>query len=122
VYPTTRGRRTTEEWLAELGTSLRQRRLRAELTQEDLARLADLGLSSVKHLESGAGRQPGHPGQGGPGPRRRGLVGRPRASRIRPGREPHAVAARASGRAAPRRRVVRTACTHVMPYPPGRPH
>ena len=55
MYPTTRGRRTTEEWLAELGTSLRQRRLRAELTQEDLARLADLGLSSVKHLESGQG-------------------------------------------------------------------
>ena len=55
MYPTTRGRRTTEEWLAELGTSLRQRRLRAELTQEDLARLAGLGLSSVKHLESGQG-------------------------------------------------------------------
>jgi transcriptional regulator with XRE-family HTH domain len=49
------GRRTTEEWLAELGTNLRQRRIRAELTQEELARVAGLGLSSVKHLESGQG-------------------------------------------------------------------
>jgi transcriptional regulator with XRE-family HTH domain len=55
VNPTTRGRRTTEEWLIELGASLRQRRIRAELTQEELARLAGLGLSSVKHLESGQG-------------------------------------------------------------------
>ena len=55
MNPPTRGRRTTEEWLAELGTSLRQRRIRAELTQEELARVAGLGLSSVKHLESGQG-------------------------------------------------------------------
>ena len=47
-------RRTTQEWLDRIGGSLRQRRLRA-LTQEDLARLAGLGLSSVKHLESGQG-------------------------------------------------------------------
>ena len=55
MNPPIRGRRTTEEWLAELGTNLRQRRIRAELTQEELARVAGLGLSSVKHLESGQG-------------------------------------------------------------------
>jgi len=52
--PTT-GRRTTEEWLEELGAGLRDRRIRAELTQEELARQADLGLSAVKNLESGEG-------------------------------------------------------------------
>jgi transcriptional regulator with XRE-family HTH domain len=48
-------RRTTDEWLREIGTGLRDRRIRSRLTQEELAHLAGLGLSSIKHLESGAG-------------------------------------------------------------------
>lgn len=47
--------RTTPEWLAQLGADLRERRVQAELTQEALARRADVGISSVKNLESGAG-------------------------------------------------------------------
>jgi transcriptional regulator with XRE-family HTH domain len=38
-----------------MGTDLRDRRVRADLTQEELARRADIGLSALKHLESGAG-------------------------------------------------------------------
>ncbi|MGP0031655.1 MAG: helix-turn-helix domain-containing protein [Acidimicrobiales bacterium] len=41
--------------MTEIGTSLRDRRIRAQLTQEDLARRAGVGLSALKHLESGAG-------------------------------------------------------------------
>jgi transcriptional regulator with XRE-family HTH domain len=48
-------RRNTQEWLAQLGTDLRHRRIRAELSQEALARRADIGLSALKHLESGSG-------------------------------------------------------------------
>ncbi len=48
-------RRTTSEWLQELGTGLRLRRMRAELTQEDLARLAGVSEGALKHLESGTG-------------------------------------------------------------------
>jgi transcriptional regulator with XRE-family HTH domain len=55
VNPSTVRRRTTEEWLEELGAGLRERRIRAELTQEELARLADVGTSAVKNLESGEG-------------------------------------------------------------------
>jgi transcriptional regulator with XRE-family HTH domain len=47
--------RTTGEWLQELGAGLRLRRIRAELTQEDLARRADVSLSALKHIEAGAG-------------------------------------------------------------------
>jgi transcriptional regulator with XRE-family HTH domain len=50
-----RSRRTTSEWLQELGTALRSHRVRAELTQEDLARRAGISLGALKHLESGAG-------------------------------------------------------------------
>lgn len=55
MHPPTTGRRTTEEWLEELGSALRQRRIRAELTQEELARRAGIGTSAVKNLESGEG-------------------------------------------------------------------
>jgi transcriptional regulator with XRE-family HTH domain len=48
-------RRTTQEWLGQLGGALRERRIRAGLTQEELARRADLGLSALKHLEAGRG-------------------------------------------------------------------
>jgi transcriptional regulator with XRE-family HTH domain len=50
-----RHRRTTAEWLQELGAALRGHRIRAELTQEDLARRAGISLGALKHLESGAG-------------------------------------------------------------------
>jgi transcriptional regulator with XRE-family HTH domain len=52
---TLQGRRTTEEWAAEIGATVRQRRQRAGLTQEDLARLAGIGVSTLKHLEAGTG-------------------------------------------------------------------
>lgn len=48
-------RRTTSEWLQELGAGLRRSRIRAELTQEELARRAGVSLSALKHLEAGAG-------------------------------------------------------------------
>ena len=48
-------RRTTTEWLQELGAGLRRSRIRADLTQEELARRAGVSLSAVKHLEAGAG-------------------------------------------------------------------
>jgi transcriptional regulator with XRE-family HTH domain len=48
-------RHSTEEWLQEIGTGLRDRRIRADLTQEDLARRAGISVGSVKHLETGAG-------------------------------------------------------------------
>jgi transcriptional regulator with XRE-family HTH domain len=51
----TTGRRTTPEWLRELGGNVRARRIGAGLTQEELARRAGLGLGALKHLESGAG-------------------------------------------------------------------
>jgi transcriptional regulator with XRE-family HTH domain len=49
------GRRTTQEWLAEIGSNIRARRIGAGVTQEELARRAGLGLGALKHLESGAG-------------------------------------------------------------------
>jgi transcriptional regulator with XRE-family HTH domain len=55
VNPSAKIRRTTPEWLTEIGTALRQRRIRANLTQEELARRSDVGLSALKHLESGTG-------------------------------------------------------------------
>jgi transcriptional regulator with XRE-family HTH domain len=55
MNPTSQAHRNTQEWLEELGTGLRDRRVRADLTQEDLARLAGIGLGSVKRLEAGAG-------------------------------------------------------------------
>jgi transcriptional regulator with XRE-family HTH domain len=52
---TLKGRRTTDEWVTEIGATVRQRRLRAGLTQEDLARLAGIGISTLKHFEAGTG-------------------------------------------------------------------
>jgi transcriptional regulator with XRE-family HTH domain len=49
------GRRTTSEWLEEIGSNIRARRVAAGVTQEELARRAGLGLGALKHLESGAG-------------------------------------------------------------------
>jgi transcriptional regulator with XRE-family HTH domain len=49
------GRRTTQEWLEEIGRNIRARRIGAGVTQEELARRAGLGLGALKHLESGAG-------------------------------------------------------------------
>ena len=48
-------RRTTSEWLQELGAALRGHRIRAELTQQDLARRPGISLGALTHLESGAG-------------------------------------------------------------------
>jgi transcriptional regulator with XRE-family HTH domain len=49
------GRRTSQEWLEEIGSNLRARRVGAGVTQEELARRAGLGLGALKHLESGSG-------------------------------------------------------------------
>lgn len=50
-----RTRRTVEEWEGHLGHQLRRLRKDAGLTQAELARRADLGLSAVKGLEAGNG-------------------------------------------------------------------
>jgi transcriptional regulator with XRE-family HTH domain len=55
VNETKTGRRTTQEWLEELGGNIRARRVIEGVTQEELARRAGLGLGALKHLESGAG-------------------------------------------------------------------
>jgi transcriptional regulator with XRE-family HTH domain len=52
---TRRGRRTTQEWLEEIGRNIKARRIESGVTQEELARRAGLGLGALKHLESGAG-------------------------------------------------------------------
>ena len=48
-------RRTTSEWLERLGSGLRRRRIRSDITQADLARAAGVSVSALKHLESGRG-------------------------------------------------------------------
>jgi transcriptional regulator with XRE-family HTH domain len=48
-------RHTIDEQLIEIGRALRERRIRVGLTQEDLARQADLSLGAVKNLENGKG-------------------------------------------------------------------
>ncbi|MGH9046188.1 MAG: helix-turn-helix transcriptional regulator [Acidimicrobiales bacterium] len=48
-------RHSTREWLKALGEQLRERRISAGLTQEDLAHRSDVSLSTVRHLEQGAG-------------------------------------------------------------------
>lgn len=48
-------RRTTEEWEVELGLAVRRVRKQAGLTQQQLARAANVSLSSVQNLERGGG-------------------------------------------------------------------
>jgi transcriptional regulator with XRE-family HTH domain len=48
-------RRTTDEWLVEIGSDLRARRVHQDLTQRELAHVAGVGISTLKHLESGDG-------------------------------------------------------------------
>ncbi|MGH9006826.1 MAG: helix-turn-helix transcriptional regulator [Acidimicrobiales bacterium] len=50
-------RRTSTEWSERLGAQVRQRRISADLTQEELADLADISVSAVSNLETGAGAQ-----------------------------------------------------------------
>ena len=53
--PVTVRRLTTAERASEIGAALRRRRIRSGLTQEELARLADLSVGAVKGLESAKG-------------------------------------------------------------------
>lgn len=46
---------STEQWEAHLGEQIRRARLERDLTQAQLARQANLGLSSIKNLEAGNG-------------------------------------------------------------------
>ena len=46
---------TREEWMKRLGENLRERRLRANLSQQTLAERSALALNAVKNLESGRG-------------------------------------------------------------------
>jgi len=47
--------RTVAEWLEHLGAQTRELRLRADLTQQQLAHNADVSTTTIHHLESGAG-------------------------------------------------------------------
>jgi transcriptional regulator with XRE-family HTH domain len=48
-------RQTIDEQLKAIGSALRNRRVHAGLTQEDLARQADVSLGAVQGLEHGTG-------------------------------------------------------------------
>ncbi len=50
-----RSRQTIEEQLEAIGAALRDRRVQSGLTQEDLARQADVSLGAVQNLEYGKG-------------------------------------------------------------------
>lgn len=47
--------RTTSEWEVALGDAVRTLRLRANTTQADLARQANVGISALRALEQGRG-------------------------------------------------------------------
>jgi len=46
---------STEDWELELGAQVRRARLALDLSQEDLARNANISLGAVKGLERGSG-------------------------------------------------------------------
>jgi transcriptional regulator with XRE-family HTH domain len=46
---------TTEEWEQRIGEQVRAVRVRSQLNQAELARLADINVNSVRALERGAG-------------------------------------------------------------------
>jgi len=46
---------TTTDWEAQIGQAVRDLRLRADLTQAELAERSNVSLSSVRYLESGKG-------------------------------------------------------------------
>ena len=48
-------RETTGEQLVEIGKALRERRLQSRLTQEQVARGAEISVGAVKNLENGKG-------------------------------------------------------------------
>jgi len=48
-------RQTIDEQLGAIGLALRDRRVRANLTQEDLAQRADVSLGAIQNLEHGKG-------------------------------------------------------------------
>jgi transcriptional regulator with XRE-family HTH domain len=47
--------RSTEDWESSIGRQLVELRHRADLTQAEVARRANVGVSTVKRLEAGAG-------------------------------------------------------------------
>lgn len=47
--------RTSGEWEAEVGRQVRELRIALERTQEDLARDADVAVSTLRNLERGEG-------------------------------------------------------------------
>jgi transcriptional regulator with XRE-family HTH domain len=48
-------RQTIDEQLSAIGSALRERRVRAGLTQDDLAQQADISLGALQNLEHGKG-------------------------------------------------------------------
>jgi len=52
MIPPANLKRTTDEWLADIGSSLQRRRIRMGLTQADLARRANVSLSTIQKLEA----------------------------------------------------------------------
>jgi transcriptional regulator with XRE-family HTH domain len=51
----TGSRQTIDEQIRAIGSALRDRRVRAGLTQEDLAQQADISLGALQNLEHGKG-------------------------------------------------------------------
>jgi len=47
--------RTTEEWASELGRAVRLLRVNQRMTQEDLAKSANIALTALRNLEAGRG-------------------------------------------------------------------
>jgi len=47
--------RTTEEWARELGSAVRRLRVSQRLTQEYLAKSANIALTALRNLEAGRG-------------------------------------------------------------------